>query len=75
MGRIFGWTATKRLAIARALVREPSLLILDEATSQLDMLQSKIYIVRLDSLHVTRIVYWHIALIYCNGLGSNCCNG
>ena len=49
----------QRILIARAIAQDPSLLILDEATSSLDnMIQNKVT-EALDSLHCTRIVIAH----------------
>lgn len=49
----------QRLALARAVVHEPSILVLDEATSQLDAVTEERIDRRLDALAATRIVIAH----------------
>ena len=49
----------QRLMIARAIVGNPSILIMDEATSALDNLTQKIVTDSLDALACTRIVIAH----------------
>jgi ATP-binding cassette subfamily B protein len=49
----------QRLAIARALVRKPRLLIFDEATSALDNKTQAVVTESLENLKVTRIVIAH----------------
>ena len=49
----------QRLALARALVHRPSIVLLDEATSSLDALTERAIQDRLESLQATRIVIAH----------------
>jgi ABC-type bacteriocin/lantibiotic exporter with double-glycine peptidase domain len=49
----------QRVALARALVHRPRLLVLDEATSQLDPLTERAVDEALDRLEVTRLVISH----------------
>jgi len=49
----------QRLLIARAIAREPKILILDEATRALDNITQKIVIDNLGSMRITRIVVAH----------------
>jgi ATP-binding cassette subfamily B protein len=49
----------QRIALARALIRRPSILLLDEATSDLDSLTEARIMVNLMSLDCTRIVIAH----------------
>ena len=49
----------QRLLIARALYRKPSLLVLDEATSQLDVTTEKLVLQNIKSLGVTVIMSAH----------------
>lgn len=49
----------QRLALARALVRRPSILLLDEATSQLDAESEREVQLELERLRATRIVIAH----------------
>ena len=49
----------QRLMIARAIVGNPSLMIMDEATSALDNVNQKIVTDSLDALKCTRIVIAH----------------
>lgn len=49
----------QRILIARAIIRQPSILIFDEATSALDNLTQAAVCESLDKMHVTRIVVAH----------------
>jgi ABC-type bacteriocin/lantibiotic exporter with double-glycine peptidase domain len=49
----------QRVAIARALVSRPSILMLDEATSHLDVASELRLIARLEQLECTRVVIAH----------------
>ncbi len=49
----------QRLALARALVRRPSILLLDEATSHLDAESEREVLEELERLHATRLVIAH----------------
>ena len=49
----------QRLAIARALLHEPAILVLDEATSELDTVGERRIMDRLAALRCTRIVVAH----------------
>jgi ATP-binding cassette subfamily B protein RaxB len=49
----------QRILLARALYRRPSLLVLDEATSQLDVASERAVNEALESLAITRIVIAH----------------
>lgn len=49
----------QRILIARAIIRQPSILIFDEATSALDNLTQAAVVESLDKMHVTRIVVAH----------------
>jgi ATP-binding cassette subfamily B protein len=49
----------QRLALARALVRRPSILLLDEATSHLDAESEREVLVELEAMRATRLVIAH----------------
>jgi ABC-type bacteriocin/lantibiotic exporter with double-glycine peptidase domain len=49
----------QRLALARALVRRPSILLLDEATSHLDAESERVVFEELERLRATRLVIAH----------------
>ena len=49
----------QRLLIARALVNEPKIIVMDEATSSLDNRTQEIVVESLDKLKATRIVIAH----------------
>jgi ABC-type bacteriocin/lantibiotic exporter with double-glycine peptidase domain len=49
----------QRIALARALVRKPSILLLDEATSALDAVTERMVQDQLEQLRCTRIVIAH----------------
>ena len=49
----------QRLALARALVRRPSILLLDEATSSLDAESEREVLAELENLRATRLVIAH----------------
>ena len=58
-GGNFSGGQKQRLAIAKALILEPKILMFDEATSALDNKTQKIVTENLDQLQVTRIVIAH----------------
>jgi ATP-binding cassette, subfamily B, bacterial len=49
----------QRLSLARALLREPGVMVLDEATSQLDAITERVLHRRLAGLRCTRVVIAH----------------
>lgn len=58
-GENFSGGQGQRLALARAIVKKPSLLILDEATSSLDALNENIFFNNLKNNNVTTLVVSH----------------
>lgn len=61
MGSSLSSGQKQRILIARALYKQPKLLILDEATSHLDMQNEQRIIERLNPLQLTRIYVAHRA--------------
>jgi ATP-binding cassette subfamily B protein RaxB len=59
MGSALSGGQKQRLLIARALYRRPRMLILDEATSHLDLASERTIVATLNSLRITRIVVAH----------------
>ncbi len=58
-GNTFSGGQRQRIAIARALVKKPQLLILDEATNELDALTERAVMRNLRKLNCTRILIAH----------------
>lgn len=59
MGSAFSGGQRQRILLARALYREPSVLILDEATSALDAANESSVNDALSALHITRVIIAH----------------
>lgn len=59
MGSSLSGGQQQRLSLARALYRKPQILVLDEATSHLDIARERRIVETLRKLHMTRIVIAH----------------
>lgn len=59
MGSALSGGQKQRVLLARALYMRPKVLILDEATSHLDLAREKMVNDSLDALHITRIIVAH----------------
>ena len=59
MGSSLSGGQQQRLLLARAIYRNPRVLILDEATSQLDIKRERAIALRLKELQITRVVIAH----------------
>lgn len=59
MGSALSGGQKQRLLLARALYRNPALLVLDEATSQLDIARERQINAAVNKLAITRIVIAH----------------
>lgn len=61
MGSLLSGGQKQRLLLARALYRQPDILILDEATSHLDSQREEIIMNNLSNLSITRVIIAHRA--------------
>ncbi len=59
MGSALSGGQKQRLILARALYRKPSLLVLDEATSHLDLQRERAILDALEGLSITRLIVAH----------------
>lgn len=59
MGSVLSGGQKQRLLLARALYKRPHILVLDEATSHLDIAREKHVSHAIRNLHLTRIIVAH----------------